>query len=55
MNLSKQATTDVVSNKMLELNNDLLLIENERLSGKSGVTLDELDSFLENIINLVSE
>jgi len=39
--------------KMLKLREELLSIEEDRLTGRAGVTLDELDSYLESIIDEV--
>jgi PHD/YefM family antitoxin component YafN of YafNO toxin-antitoxin module len=39
--------------KMLKLREELLAIEEDRLAGRTGVTLDELDSYLEDIIDEV--
>ncbi len=36
--------------KMLELRENLLAVEEERLAGRTGVTIDELDSFLNDVI-----
>ena len=36
--------------KMLKLREELLAVEEDRLAGRVGVTPDELDSYLENII-----
>lgn len=37
--------------KNLILNEELRAIENERAEGKNGVSIDELNSFLDNIID----
>lgn len=37
--------------KMLKLREELLAVEEDRLSGRAGVTPDELDSYLESIID----
>ena len=37
--------------KMLRLREELLSVEEDRLHGNIGCTLDELDSYLDNIIN----
>jgi len=37
--------------KMLKLREELLSIEEERLAGSYGVTLDELDNYLDNMID----
>ena len=37
--------------KMLRLREELLAVEEDRLHGNIGCTLDELDSYLDNIIN----
>jgi len=39
--------------KMLKLREELLAVEENRLAGRAGVTPDELDSYLEGIINEV--
>jgi PHD/YefM family antitoxin component YafN of YafNO toxin-antitoxin module len=39
--------------KMLRLREELLAVEEDRLVGRTGVTPDELDSYLENIIDEV--
>ncbi len=36
--------------KMLELREALLSVEEERFAGRNGVSIDELDSFLDGII-----
>ena len=37
--------------KMLRLREELLSVEEDRLHGNIGCTIDELDSYLDNIIN----
>ena len=37
--------------KMLRLREELLAVEEDRLHGNTGCTLDELDSYLDSIIN----
>lgn len=37
--------------KMLKLREELLAVEEDRLAGRAGVTLEELDSHLEGIID----
>lgn len=39
--------------KMLKLRQELLAVEEDRLAGRSGVTPDELDSYLNSIIDEV--
>jgi len=39
--------------KMLKLREELLAVEEDRLAGRAGVTPDELDSYLESIIDEV--
>jgi PHD/YefM family antitoxin component YafN of YafNO toxin-antitoxin module len=39
--------------KMLKLREELLAVEEDRLAGRTGITLDELDKYLEGIINEV--
>lgn len=39
--------------KMIKLREELLAVEEDKLSGRNGCTLDELDSYLENIITEV--
>ncbi len=41
--------------KMLKLREELLAVEEDRLSGRPGYTLDELDAYLDEIINEVRE
>ncbi len=36
--------------KMLELRENLLAVEEERLAGRTGVTVDELDNYLDEVI-----
>ncbi|MEB3103032.1 type II toxin-antitoxin system Phd/YefM family antitoxin [Ferviditalea candida] len=36
--------------KMLKLREELLAVEEDRMAGRTGVTPDELDDYLENII-----
>ena len=36
--------------KMLRLREDLLSVEEDRLAGRTGCTLDELDSYLDDMI-----
>lgn len=36
--------------KMLKLREELLAIEEDRLAGRAGCTLDELDAYLDDII-----
>lgn len=37
--------------KMLKLREELLAVEEDRQAGRAGVTLDELDKYLESIID----
>ena len=39
--------------KMLKLREELLAVEEDRLAGRTGVTPDELDSYLDSIIDEV--
>jgi prevent-host-death family protein len=39
--------------KMLRLREELLAVEEDRLAGRAGMTADELDSYLENVIDEV--
>ena len=39
--------------KMLKLREELLAVEEDRLAGRTGVTPDELDKYLEGIIDKV--
>lgn len=39
--------------KMLKLREELLAVEEDRLAGRAGITLDELDSDLDSIIDEV--
>ncbi|MDF9408290.1 type II toxin-antitoxin system Phd/YefM family antitoxin [Pelotomaculum isophthalicicum JI] len=39
--------------KMLKLREELLAVEEDRLAGRAGTTPDELDSYLESIIDEV--
>lgn len=39
--------------KMLKLREELLAVEEDRLQGRSGCTLDDLDSYLQNVIDEV--
>lgn len=36
--------------KMLQLREELLIVEEERLAGKKGLTVDELDAYLDEVI-----
>ena len=36
--------------KMLRLREDLLAVEEDRLAGRNGCTLDELDAYLDDVI-----
>lgn len=36
--------------KMLKLRDELVAVENDRLQGRNGCTLDELDSYLNSVI-----
>lgn len=36
--------------KMLNLREELLAVEEDRIAGRNGCTLDELDAFLDEII-----
>ena len=36
--------------KMLKLREELLAVEEERLAGREGISLDELDAYLEGLI-----
>ena len=37
--------------KLLKLREELLTVEEERMAGRTGCTLDELDTFLDKIID----
>ena len=37
--------------KMLQLRENLLVVEEDRAMGRNGCTIDELDSFLDGILN----
>ena len=39
--------------KMLKLREELLAVEEDRLAGRAGITLDELDSDLDSIVDEV--
>ncbi|MCQ4023339.1 MULTISPECIES: type II toxin-antitoxin system prevent-host-death family antitoxin [unclassified Ruminococcus] len=39
--------------KMLKLREELLAVEEERMSGRTGATLDELDNYLDDVIEEV--
>ncbi|MNL63693.1 hypothetical protein D3C87_1878510 [compost metagenome] len=39
--------------KMLKLREELLAVEEERLAGRTGMTLDELDTYLDDLIGEV--
>ena len=39
--------------KMLKLREELLAVEEDRLAGRTGCSLDELDAYLDNIITEV--
>ena len=39
--------------KRLKLREELLVIEEDRLAGRTGITPDELDSYLESILDEV--
>ena len=39
--------------KMLKLREELLSVEEDRISGRTGCTLDELDKYLDDIIEEV--
>jgi hypothetical protein len=39
--------------KMLKLREELLAVHEDRLAGRAGVTVDELDSYLDRIIDEV--
>ena len=41
--------------KMLTLREELLAVEEDRLAGRAGVPLDELDSYLESILDEVED
>ena len=45
--------TFVRREKMLKLREELLAVEEDRLTGRAGTTPDELDSYLESIIDEV--
>lgn len=38
-------------NKMLELREELFAVEKDRLTGRTGCTLDELESYLDDVIS----
>lgn len=37
--------------KLLKLREELLIVEEERMAGRTGCTLDELDTFLDKVID----
>lgn len=37
--------------KMLKLREELLAVEEDRIAGRNGVTIDEFDSFLDDVIS----
>ena len=39
--------------KMLKLREELLAVEEDRLAGRNGCTLDELDAYLDDVITAV--
>ena len=39
--------------KMLKLREELLAVEEDRIAGRSGCTLDELDAYLDDVIDEV--
>ena len=39
--------------KMLKLREELLAVQEDRLAGRNGVSLDELDAYLDNVIEEV--
>ena len=39
--------------KMLKLREELLAVEEDRIAGRSGCTLDELDVYLDDVIDEV--
>ena len=41
--------------KILRLREELLAVEEDRLAGRIGTTVDELDRYLENIISEVED
>jgi hypothetical protein len=41
--------------KMLQLREELLAVEEDRLAGRAGVTLDELDGYLDSMIDEIDE
>ena len=43
-------TTSFDEKKMLELGEKLIAVEEERLAGKRGVSVDELDRYLDTVI-----
>lgn len=40
-------------NKMIKLREELLAVEEDRIAGRNGCTIDELESYLDNIISEV--
>ena len=42
--------TSIVEKKMLKLREELLAVEEDRMAGRSGCTVDELDAYLEDVI-----
>ena len=52
--LTKNGEGDlVVMEKMLKLREELLAVEEDRIAGRSGCTLDELDAYLDDVIDEV--
>ena len=43
----------ILREKMLKLREELLAVEEDRLAGRAGTTPDELDSYLDSIIDEV--
>ena len=39
-----------LSEKMLKLREELLAVEEDRLAGRTGCTVDELDAYLDSVI-----
>ncbi len=48
--MNQKATTHFPQNQMMELSETLFTIEKDRMAGKAGYTLDELDASLDDVI-----
>ncbi|MGN1105270.1 MAG: hypothetical protein ACI4RH_01365 [Huintestinicola sp.] len=45
-----RSSADIMREKMMKLSEEMLAVEEDRLAGISGCSLDELDAYLDKVI-----